>query len=87
MNPALLFILLLHSIAAVAFLVLALRDGLGLGESLQWAGIGLICGIVGLIARARMDRRHVQFMHIVQDACLNLGLEIAALYGIPHFLT
>ena len=34
-----------------------------------------------------MDRRHVQYMHIVQDSCLNIGLELLAVYGMPHLLT
>lgn len=87
MGVGFLFILSLHSIAAVAFLILALRDGLGFVESLYWGGVGFISGIVGLIARARMDRRHVQYMHIVQDSCLNIGLELLAVYGMPHLLT
>ncbi|MGD0221220.1 MAG: hypothetical protein ABSF71_02695 [Terriglobia bacterium] len=82
-----LFILSLHTIAGAVFLILALRDGLGFLESLYWGGIGFISGIVGLIARARMDRRHVHYMHIVQDSCLNIGLELLAVYGMPHLLT
>jgi hypothetical protein len=86
MPTEILFILALHLTAATVFLILALRDGLGFLESLQWGGIGFISGLVGLIARARMDRRHVRYMHIVQDTCLNLGLEVIALYGLPHLL-
>jgi hypothetical protein len=33
-----------------------------------------------------MDRRHVHYMHIVQDALVNLGMEGVALYGIHYFL-
>ena len=87
MVTAVLFILVLHSFAAAAFLFLAFRDGLGFVESLQWGGIGFLSGMVGLIARARMDRRHVHYMHIVQDTVLNLGLEIIAVYGLPHLMT
>jgi hypothetical protein len=87
MGFGLLFILALHSVAAAAYLILALRDGLGFAEALRWGGIGFISGLVGLIARARMDRRHVHYMHIVQDPCLNIGLEIVAVYGVPHLLT
>ncbi|MGO8789976.1 MAG: hypothetical protein ACLQVL_21680 [Terriglobia bacterium] len=81
-----LFILTLHVLAGTAFLILALRDRLPLLESLQWGGIGFISGLVGLIARSRMDRRHVRYMHIVQDTCLNLGLEVIAVFGLPHLL-
>lgn len=86
MPVEILFILALHVIAGMTFLILALRDRLTLLESLQWGGIGFISGLVGVISRARMDRRHVRYMHIVQDTCLNLGLEVIALYGLPHLL-
>jgi len=86
MTAELLFIVLLRSIAAVIALALAIRDGLGFAPSLRSGIIGFITGIVGLIARARMDRRLVQYVHVLQDALLNLGLEAVALYGIPHFL-
>ena len=87
MSIEILFILALHTIAAAVFLIRALRDGLGFLESLQWGGIGFLTGIIGLIARLRMDRRHVHYMHIVQDAVLNLGLEAIAIFGMPHLLT
>jgi hypothetical protein len=86
MHIEILFILALHSIAAVVSLVRARRDGLGFSESLRWGGIGFITGLLGLITRARMDRRHWHYMLMVQDAFLNLILEIIALYGIPHIL-
>ena len=81
-----LFILALHSISAVISLILALRDGMGFLGSLRWGGIGFITGIIGLITRARMDRRYSNHLQVVQDALLNLGLEVGALYGIPRLL-
>jgi hypothetical protein len=80
------FILVLHSIAAVITLIIALRDGLGFLQALRWGGLGFITGLLGLITRARMDRRHLDHMHVVQDALLNFGMEAVALYGIPHIL-
>ncbi|HMD83244.1 MAG TPA: hypothetical protein VKO18_00925 [Terriglobia bacterium] len=81
-----LFILVLHSIAAAVSLIRARRDGLGFLESLRWGGIGFITGLLALITRARTDRRHYHYMLMAQDALLNLGLEVIALYGIPHIL-
>ncbi len=86
MSTEVLFILALHSISAVISLIVALRDGLGFLESLRWGGIGFITGIIGLITRARMDRRYLNHLEVVQDALLNLGLEVVALYGIPRLL-
>lgn len=86
MPAEILFLLALHSVAAAVFLILAIRDGLGPVASLKWGAIGLASGVVGLIARARMDRRHVNYMQILQDTCLNLMLELIALYGLPHVL-
>jgi hypothetical protein len=82
-----LFILALHFITGAISLFRALRDGLSLPESLQWGGIGFISGLVGLIARARTDRRHIHYMDVVQDCLLNLGLEVIALFGVPHLMT
>ncbi len=86
MHIEILFILALHSIAAAVSLVRARRDGLNFMESLRWGGIGFITGLLALITRARMDRRHYHYMLMAQDAFLNLGLEVIALYGIPHIL-
>ncbi len=86
MHIEILFILALHSIAAAVSLVRARRDGLNFMESLRWGGIGFITGLHALITRARMDRRHYHYMLMAQDAFLNLGLEVIALYGIPHIL-
>lgn len=86
MPTEILFILALHSISAVVSLIVALRDGLGFLESLRWGGIGLITGVIGLITRARMDRRQLNYLQVVQDAILNVGMELVALYGIPHIL-
>jgi hypothetical protein len=86
MSAEILFILSLHSIAAAISMIGAFRDGLGFAEILRWALIGFITGIIGLITRRRMDRRHVHYMHIVQDALVNLGMEGVALYGIHYFL-
>jgi nitrate reductase gamma subunit len=80
-----LFILALHSIAAVVTLISAIRDRLGFVESLQWGGIGFITGMVGLLTRARMDRRHVNYARIVQDTLINLGLEVVIIFGMPFF--
>lgn len=81
-----LFILALHTIAAVASMIRARREGMDFKESLRWGGIGFITGILGFVARLRTDRRHLAFIHIVQDALLNLGLELIAVYGLPHLL-
>lgn len=81
-----LFILALHSIAAVVSLIVAYREGLSLSDSLRWGGRGFLTGLLGLITHSRMDRRHVHYMHVVQDALLNLGLEVVALYVLPKFL-
>jgi len=86
MPTEVLFILALHSIAAVVSAVMAFRDGLGFLPSLQSGGLGFITGLFGLITRARMDRRQLHYMQVVQDALINLGLEAFALYGIPYFL-
>ena len=86
MPAEIIFIIVLRSIAALIALALAIRDGDGFVPSLRSCIIGFIIGLVGLIARARMDRRVVQYAHILQDALLNLGVEAIALYGIPHFL-
>jgi hypothetical protein len=86
MSAEILFVLALHSAAGAIFLILAFRDGLGSTASLKWGAIGFVSGVVGLIARARMDRRHVNYMQILQDTCLNLMLELIALYGLPHLL-
>ena len=85
-SAEILLILVLHSIAAVASFVRAWRDGLEFKESLRWGGIGFISGLLGLVARARMERRHVVAMLIVQDTLLNLGVEVIAIYGLPHLL-
>jgi len=86
MRTEFLFILALHSISAVIALIVALRDGLGFLESLRWGGIGFITGIIGLITRARMDRRYLNHLQVIQDALLNLGLEVVGLFGIPRLL-
>jgi len=85
MHIEILFILALHSIAAAVFFVRARRDSLDFLESLRWGGIGFMTGLLALITRARMDRRHYHYM--LMDALLNLGLEAIALYGIPHILS
>ena len=87
MNMGVLFILTLHSIAAVVSFIGAIRDGVGFPDSLRWGAIGFTTGAVGLLTRARMDRRHVNYARIVQDALLNLGLELAILLGMPLFFT
>jgi hypothetical protein len=86
MPTEILFILALHSIASIISLIIAIRDHLGFLQSLRWGILGFITGILGLMTRARMDRRHLHYMQVVQDAVLNLGMEVAALYVIPHFL-
>ncbi len=81
-----LFILALHSIAAVISVIVAIRDGLDALQTLRWAVLGFITGLLGLVTRSRIDRRHLHYMQVVQDAVLNLGMEVVALYAIPHFL-
>jgi hypothetical protein len=86
MPTEVLFILALHSIAAIVSLIVAIRDRLGFLQSLRWLILGFMTGFLGLITRARMDRRHLHYMQVVQDAVLNLSMELIALYAIPHFL-
>ena len=86
MPTEVLFILALHSIAAVISVIIAARDGLNFLQSLRWLGLGFLTGFLGLVTRARMDRRQLHYMQVVQDAVLNLTMEVAALYVIPHFL-
>jgi nitrate reductase gamma subunit len=86
MHTGILIILALHTTAALICLIAAFRDRLGSSESFRWGAIGFITGILGLINRARMDRRHVHYMQLVQDALLNLGLELIAVVGVPYFL-
>ena len=86
MSAEILFIVLLHLIAAVISLISALRRGFGLLSALRWGGLGFITGILGLITHRRVGRRHLHYMMIVQDAILNLGMELLAIYGIPFML-
>jgi hypothetical protein len=86
MSTEIIFILSLHSIAAIIAVILAIREGLGFLECLRWGALGFITGLLGIIAHARVDRRQLYYMQIVQDAFLNLGMEAAAIYGIPYFL-
>ena len=86
MSTEMLFILSLHLLAAIITAAMAARDGLGPQECVRWGGIGFITGVIGLITRSRMDRRHVHYVHMVQDTILNLGLEAVGLYGLPHLM-
>ena len=86
MPVEILFILALHSIAAVISVIVAIRDGLEVLQVLRWAVLGFATGLLGLITRSRIDRRHLHYMQVVQDTVLNLSMEIIALYAIPHFL-
>lgn len=86
MPTDILFIVSLHCIAAIISLIVALRDRLGFLQSLRWGGLGFVTGLLGLIRCWGMDRRHLHYMHVVQDALLNLGMEGIAIYGIPHLL-
>ena len=81
-----LFILALHLIAAIVSVIIAVKDGLDFLQSLRWLFLGFTTGMLGLMTRARMDRRHLHYMQVVQDAVLNLAMEIVAIYVIPHFL-
>ena len=84
-NAVLLFLLALHSAAAVVTLISAFREGLGWRSSLNWGGVGFVTGFLGLITRARTGRRNVHHVQIVQDAFLNFGLEFLALFVLPFF--
>jgi len=79
MSAEILFILSLHSIAAAISTIGAFRDGMGFAEILRWAVFGFITGFIGLITHRRMERRHVHYVQIVQDALVNLGMEGVAL--------
>jgi hypothetical protein len=86
MSTEVFFILSLHSIAAVVMLITTFRAGLGLMPSFRWGGMGFITGILGLITRARMDRHHLLYTHVLQDALPNFGMEAFAFYGLPRVL-
>ncbi len=86
-SAEILFILALHTIAAAASMIRARREGLGYMESLRWGGIGFISGLLGFVARMRTERRQLTIVHIAQDALLNFGLEVIAVYGVPHLLS
>jgi len=86
MPTEVLFILALHSTAAVITVILAIRDRATFLDVLRSLVLGFLTGFLGLITRARIDRRHLHYMQVVQDAILNLAMELIALYGIPHFL-
>ena len=86
MPTEVLFILALHSVAAVISVIIALRDGMDFLQALRWLILGFLTGFLGLVTRARMDRRHLHYVQVVQDAVLNLSMEVIALYAIPHFL-
>jgi hypothetical protein len=86
MPTEVLFILALHSIATVITLIIAIRDRESFWEILRSGVLGFLTGFLGLITRARIDRRHLHYMQVVQDAVLNLAMEVTALYAIPHFL-
>lgn len=81
-----LFLLALHSIAAIISVIMAIRDGLAGLQILRWAVLGFLTGLLGLVTRSRIDRQHLHYMQVVQDAVLNLSMEVIALYAIPHFL-
>jgi hypothetical protein len=81
-----LFILALHSIAAIISVIVAIRDGLKGLQILRWAVLGFLTGLLGLATRSRIDRRYLHYMQVVQDTVLNFGMEVIALYVIPHFL-
>ena len=86
MKSAFLFILVLHSIAAVVTLVKATRDEGGFLSSLRWGALGFVTGILGLITRRRIDRRNLGYHQVLQDAFLNFGLEVFAIFGLPLIL-
>jgi hypothetical protein len=81
-----LFILALHAIAALITVIMAIRDRENLLLVLRSLVLGFLTGFLGLVTRARLDRRHLHYMQVVQDAVLNLAMEVFALYVIPHFL-
>jgi nitrate reductase gamma subunit len=86
MKSAIFFILALHSIAAVITLVKATRDEGGFLSSLRWGGLGFVTGVLGLITRRRIDRRNLGYHQVLQDAFLNFGLELFAVFGLPQIL-
>lgn len=86
MPVELIFILTLHAVTATISLVLAIREHLDWFESLRWCAFGFFTGLLGLITRSRVDSRHLNYTHFIHDSMLNLGMEVVALYGIPHFL-
>jgi hypothetical protein len=81
-----LFILALHAVAAIITVMMAIRDREGFLLILRSFVLGFFTGFLGLVTRARIDRRHLHYMQVVQDAVLNLAMEVFALYVIPHFL-
>ena len=79
MGTAVFIILTLHSFAAIITFIRSMRQGEGLGMSLRWGLIGLLTGLIGLVSRSRMSRQRIVYMHVLQDALLNLALEIVAI--------
>jgi uncharacterized membrane protein len=47
--------------------------------SLRWGLIGLLTGLIGLVSRSRTSRQRIVYMHVLQDALLNLALEVVAI--------
>jgi hypothetical protein len=82
----LLFILAMHSIAAVLTLVFAIRDGLESSMRLRWTVMGFVTGPIGVVSRARLETSQVGYFQILQDTVLSLSLEGFALYVLPRFL-
>jgi hypothetical protein len=86
MSEPILFILTLHSIAAILTLIFAIRDGLESSMRLRWTMMGFVTGPIGVVSRARLDRNQVGYLQIVQDTLLSLGLELFAIYMLPRLL-
>jgi hypothetical protein len=77
-NP--IFIILgLHTIAAIIFTGIAIREGEGILACLRRGLLGLATGMLGLATRARVGRQPLGYVQIIQDAIFNLVLEVTAI--------
>jgi hypothetical protein len=83
---AVLYILRLPSIGAIVTLIIAIRESYRFLLCVRWGVVGFATGLLGLVTRWRVDREQLGYMQVLQDAFLNLVLEVIAIVAVPHFL-
>lgn len=86
MPEPVLFILVMHSIAGIVTLIIAIRERPDFLSWLRWGVVGFVTGLLGLVMRWRVDRQQLSYMQVFQDAFLNLVLEVIAVVVMPRFL-